>query len=715
MSNPAKKGPEGNPTHSLAVRAHLEKILASELFSHAESLDRLLRFVVERTLDGQSDQIKEYTLGVEVFGRGDAFDPRLDTIVRVQARKLRAKLDKYYRASNGEDGVRIELAPGSYVPEFREFDPSGQPAGNTRRNEEPESGRPAARRWPWLVAGTSGVVLTGILTWAVARTQDSPPASLKPVPLTTFVGSERQPSLSPDSRQVAFSWDGEKQDNFDIYIRQIGPGGLHRLTAHPAADRWPAWSPDGRWIAFQRQAAAWKSDVLIIPALGGGPERKVAEVSGNPDHMGMSWSPDSRWLALTDCPPSSPCGLYVASSSTRERRRLTIPSAGHYGDSTPAFSPDGRTIGFVRRGGFSSGDLFLLSLSDDLRPLGEPRRLTRENQRADHLAWTTDGKALLAVLGPEVDRRLWKVSAAGPGKPERIPGIEGFVGTIAVGRHLVYSSVTLDSNVWRVAAGGGAAPRSFLATTRFDGGAEYSPDGKSIAFVSTQTGSPELWVSDADGGNLVALTSFGGPLVGVPNWSPDGQQVVFHARPHGQADIFSVRSAGGDPKRLTLDASDDTMARFSRDGRWIYFGSRRTAGKQVWRMPAAGGPAQQVTRHGGDVAAESVDRQHLYFSKASELMRMPLGGGGEEKVLDGLANVSAFQVTADGIFWIARETGGGLSIRFLDFHNRRTKIVAPILRPVGYHLTVSHDQRWILYNQYDQFGSDLMLVENFRP
>ncbi|MFN0170339.1 MAG: hypothetical protein ACKV22_28300, partial [Bryobacteraceae bacterium] len=367
MSSSVNKGREGNPTHSPAIRAHLEKVLASELFSHAESLSRLLRFVVERTLDGQSDQIKEYTLGVEVFGRGDAFDPRLDTIVRVQARNLRAKLEKYYETSNDEDGVRIDLAPGSYVPEFREFDPSGKAIGKSRPHEEPGSLR-AVRRWPWLVAGASAAVLAGILALVVAFRQEPRAATVRPVPLTSFVGSEQQPSLSPDSRQVAFSWDGEKQDNFDIYIKQIGPGGLVRLTTHPSADTWPAWSPDGRWIAFQRGVTTRRTEVLIIPALGGGPERKVAEVSGNPAHKGMSWSPDSHWLALMDC--SGQCGLFLVSLASGEMRRITTPPTGYWGETTPAFSPDGKSLASVPRVGDFGGEVFLRSLSDDLRPQG---------------------------------------------------------------------------------------------------------------------------------------------------------------------------------------------------------------------------------------------------------------------------------------------------------------------------------------------------------
>ncbi|MBC7656092.1 MAG: hypothetical protein H7147_02840 [Frankiaceae bacterium] len=107
----AAPGPE-------AIRLQLERVLASSQFSNAPSMRKMLRFVVEHALAGTADRLKEYTLGVEVFGRGDDFDPRQDTIVRVQARRLRERLVDYYGLSGGADPVRISLPTGHYVPTF---------------------------------------------------------------------------------------------------------------------------------------------------------------------------------------------------------------------------------------------------------------------------------------------------------------------------------------------------------------------------------------------------------------------------------------------------------------------------------------------------------------------------------------------------------------------------------------------------------------------
>lgn len=101
-----------------AVRAHLRRLLVSERIASADSIVRLLKYTVEKTLAGEPGALKEYTLGMDVFGRGEAFDPKIDSIVRVQARKLRARLKEYYAGEGLQEQIRIEYHKGSYVPRF---------------------------------------------------------------------------------------------------------------------------------------------------------------------------------------------------------------------------------------------------------------------------------------------------------------------------------------------------------------------------------------------------------------------------------------------------------------------------------------------------------------------------------------------------------------------------------------------------------------------
>jgi len=105
-------------SQTMSETEQLERILNSTQLVTSPSLSRFLRYIVEETLAGRSADIREYTLGVYVFDRGDDFNPRLDPIVRVQARNLRGRMAKYYEGPGAEDPIRIELPKGTYVPIF---------------------------------------------------------------------------------------------------------------------------------------------------------------------------------------------------------------------------------------------------------------------------------------------------------------------------------------------------------------------------------------------------------------------------------------------------------------------------------------------------------------------------------------------------------------------------------------------------------------------
>jgi dipeptidyl aminopeptidase/acylaminoacyl peptidase len=114
-------------------------------------------------------------------------------------------------------------------------------------------------------------------------------------PLTTYPGFERHPGFSPDGRQVTFSWNGEKQNNYDIYVVLTSGGPPLRLTTSAARDTAPAWSPDGRYIAFIRDPGPSGAVYLISPL--GGPDRKIAETKGH----SVCWTADSTSIGTSDC------------------------------------------------------------------------------------------------------------------------------------------------------------------------------------------------------------------------------------------------------------------------------------------------------------------------------------------------------------------------------------------------------------------------------
>jgi hypothetical protein len=155
------------------VRAQLARILASPLFQHSKHYPALLRHVVNETLEGRAGQLKERALGVEVFGRDPDYDTNADPVVRTSACEVRKRIAQYYHEAGRESEIRIDLASGSYAPEFRHAQLGPIPVlVETRPEIHRRVGRLAGlrhrmrRRAAWIVAIVAVVILgTGASAW----------------------------------------------------------------------------------------------------------------------------------------------------------------------------------------------------------------------------------------------------------------------------------------------------------------------------------------------------------------------------------------------------------------------------------------------------------------------------------------------------------------------------------------------------------------------
>ena len=303
-------------------------------------------------------------------------------------------------------------------------------SGSRDTRRAPSASKPASRT-PWYIAAAAVViaVILGISAWLgvfgpANGAGDAPAETLQAVPLTSYPGSESSPSFSPDGNQVAFCWDGENADNLDIYVKMIGSETPLRLTTDPARDFSPAWSGDGRTIAFLRRLPGGRVAVLLIPAIGG-PERLVAEISGPgvTSASSLAWGPDGKDLVVAErSSPGGPWALFLLSTESGKKRRLTSPPAKSRGDFGPAFSPDGRSLAFARRLGVFVSDIYLLALAEDLTPNGEPKRLTFQNLPSSSPTWTPDGREIVYASGRFGLSlvSLWRISVSRSGEPERI-------------------------------------------------------------------------------------------------------------------------------------------------------------------------------------------------------------------------------------------------------------------------------------------------------
>jgi Tol biopolymer transport system component len=224
-------------------------------------------------------------------------------------------------------------------------------------------------------------------------------------------------------------------------------------------------------------------------------------------------------------------------------------------------------------------------------------------------------------------------------------------------------------------------------------------------------------VADSEGSRASALTNFDRGYSGSPRWSPDGQTIVFDARPDGASDIYSVRSGGGEPKRLTDHPAEDHVPCFSNDGRWIYFSSTRSGTRQIYRMPAEGGTPVQITR-GGAFAAVATDGNWLYYARGgpSQLWKTPVEGGEESRVSESvMSNALSFGVTRLGVYFVSRTLDpAGLSLKMYRFSDSKLLDIGRFEKLPFLQLAISPDEKWLLFTRLDSQVNDLMLVENFR-
>lgn len=561
-----------------------------------------------------------------------------------------------------------------------------------------------------LLLTTGVIVIFCLVMWLFNKNQTTSSRAYQALPLTTYSGHEGPPILSPDGKQVAFSWAGADGDNVDIYVKLVGTETPLRITDSPDRDFMPAWSPDGTRIAYMRRQNQ-QCHLYVVEALGGASRRMGS--CGQNIYGDLTWSPNGKWLAFNDrFADNTPFQLVLVDPESMDRRSLTNPPAGSWGDHDPAFSPDGKQLSFTRSLSEGMQDIYVMSLED-----GEELRLTTDSRNINGHTWTASGEEIVFSSNRTGRSGLWRIDVGG-GAPVWI----GVMGDQAFfphrgGNRLAYSASSGQTNIWLKSLVDSSEAISLITSTWWDMHPSMSPDGQQIAFTSNRSGTYEIWLANVDGSEQRRLTSFNGPFTSTPRWSPDGSSLVFTSRPGGQADIFILKIDEAQSRRFTSKSSDEMAASWSVDGKWIYFSSNREGEWDVWRRSISGDVTERVTTGGGFGATESTDG-FLYFTrnKAVGLWRQPIGGGKEEKVISSLdtRDWGSWAVSESGIYFVSR--GRPSVVAFHDLSTDQTDTLftpahtVPGMDPA---LSVSPDGRFILFGQHERSESDLMYVEGF--
>jgi hypothetical protein len=228
-----------------------------------------------------------------VFDRPAGYHPKTDPIVRVQARRLRSKLETYHAASGRPGGLQIVLPKGGYIPEF-----SIAPRLSIEGPPKPEiASKPSS-------VGRKIAVLSTIATVAIIAVLLLTRRSVvKPVEsrlITAYPGYQNTPTFSPDGQTIAFSWGGPESGDPNIYLQRLDADAPSHLTNSSSHDRQPAWLPGGEHVSFLRDDGPDRFAVIVLPVVGAG-ERRVATLSADSTTPPrVEWSRDGKKLYASE-------------------------------------------------------------------------------------------------------------------------------------------------------------------------------------------------------------------------------------------------------------------------------------------------------------------------------------------------------------------------------------------------------------------------------
>jgi len=583
------------------------------------------------------------------------------------------------------------------------------------------------REIKWLRFGAAAAVLAIALSVTVfffsrvrAPTTSRSP---RPFPLTGNSGLEISPAFSPDGQQIAYSWDGNRQ-NMDIYVKPMEGGEPRRLTDNAAHDLHPSWSPDGKRIAFLRVFSE-RSQIVIIPATGGA-ENIISETSppivrwrpaapqGN-GGTGPFWSRDGKYLlAAGDSSNTHARGVLKTYLDGRQEI-LTAPPASTT-DSAPTISPSGNAIAFLRTSDSSSTDIFVMESGMGSKPV----QLTFNDKNVQGLTWSDD-EHLLYSSDQDGNFRLWQI-ARGGGRPQpfssagtqpRWPAIS------ADGHWLAFVEARSDANIWQLPLDATGVPEQaepFISSAGANDSPAYSPDGKRVVFVSDRSGARQLWLAQSDGTEIQQLTDLKASTVGTPRWSPDNRRIVFDASVGAQSALWLTDVDGNNLHRLNSSSAAEYGPSWSRDGQWVYFTSFRGGTEQLWKQRLSSGEPVQITKDAFLDAAEFPPGYVTYVQRRQDgIWQIPSWSGMPMKVpeLAGV-NPARYWTVADDKLYYIRQDQPPRELGVFDLKTRRVRKLIDIqdeLLTDTPGVTVRPGSHSLLFVQKSQRRSRIVLQE----
>lgn len=398
--------------------------------------------------------------------------------------------------------------------------------------------------------------------------------------LTSDIGTESFPSVSPDGTRVAYTVAEGATAKTRIRIETADGSGrawLNESTENGEA--MAIWSPDGGQIAYMGQADDGSCKILAKPIVGGYPYQ-VAGCWRNIAQF-YDWAPDGKSLLLSQAPSNSnPMGrLALIDIENQKFTALNYPKEKESPDYEPRYSPDGNFVAF-RRGIQPNMDLFLYDIRNNAT-----EKLTGFKASLKGFAWSASGKHIVFSSNHDGQYELYayemaskKIHALGVADAAN-PSISRKANVLAFEKNRIKRSILeiTESKTSSV----------LKPTTASDEGARISPDGSSLAFISTRSGYQELWLiakKQQEDQYPVRLTQFNGQRLSHINWSPDGKKLLVLASIGDSSRLFEIDVNTKSKQRLMPESAHIKQAVYGKDSGEIFVSAVKKEDRGViWR------------------------------------------------------------------------------------------------------------------------------------
>lgn len=442
--------------------------------------------------------------------------------------------------------------------------------------------------------------------------------------LTDFSGVEEFPSISPDSKYVAFT--AVAGGNRQIWVRTLAGGAPLQITLDARDHLHPRWAPDSSSLIYYSPPTNSESIGALweVPVLGGAPRRLVASIAdGDLSH-------DGKRLAFTRS-ENGRIELVTADRSGSEASVIAQLEPRYYCFS-PRWSPDDSLLAYQTSSVGLDDDVVVVPATG-----GQQRGITPVDSQLKGFAWLPDGSGLVvssargSTLFYLPSFNLWTMRLARK-NPQQITFGEASYLHPDIDRNgtLVATRLHMQSDIWRYPVDGSGAEnvRRGMRVTAQTGQVRTpsaGPGDKELVYLSDSGGHANLWVISLDTGKSRQITFERNPeiSVGLPIWSPDGRHIAYATNRDavkGQTAYWLVNPDGSGLHNLLTYAS---WGAWSGDGRWLYYSEepRRVA---VMKAPVDGGPSVLV-RTDATRPEVSPDGSNLYY-----LVELPVMSGGSD-------------------------------------------------------------------------------------